>query len=130
MSRLLLLLTLLFSLSGLAMGAHSDSEHPSFAARNTPTQNPRVNRMEPVQDASGPHTSFKRNQQGRVTGYETYDVNPNTGRFGAERRFRGEGGPHGGVEPPFILERAPGKGPGARPVVPRPARPEELPRGY
>lgn len=100
------------------------------AANNAPAPKPRVNKLEPVQDASGPHTSFKTNQQGKVTGYETYDKNPHTGQFGAEMRFRGEGGPHGGVEPPFVLERAPDKGPGSKPVVPRPATPEELPNGY
>jgi hypothetical protein len=46
------------------------------------------------------------------------------------KRFRGEGGPHGGQEPPFVLEPKPGKGPGSPPTVPRPPRPNELPPGY
>ena len=65
-----------------------------------------------------------------ASGYETYDTNPHTGQFTPEKRFRGEGGPHGNVDPPFVLERKPGKGPGSTPVVPRPATPGELPNGY
>ena len=100
----------------------------SVATKNAPT--PRVNKLSPDPDAVGPHTSFKRNQDGKVTGYETYDTNPHTGQFTPEKRFRGEGGPHGNVDPPFVLERKPGKGPGSTPVVPRPATPGELPNGY
>ena len=37
----------------------------------------------------------------------------------AVKRFRGEGGPHGEMEPPFILKARPGKGPGAPLKVPQ-----------
>ena len=46
------------------------------------------------------------------------------------KRFRGEGKPHGGKDPPLVLEPKPGKGPGSQPKVPRPPRPDELPKGY
>jgi hypothetical protein len=88
-------------------------------------------KLAPDAEARGPHTSFRRDPKtGRVTNYETYDLNPVTGQFAPELRFRGAGDPHGGVDPPLVLERRPGKGPGSKPVVPRPARPEERPRGY
>lgn len=80
--------------------------------------------------AAGPHTSFRRGEDGRITNYETYDLNPRTGEWGAEKRFRGEGKPHGGVDTPLILERPDGKGPGARPTMPREPYPWELPGGY
>jgi hypothetical protein len=34
----------------------------------------------------------------------------------------------GGVKPPLVLEPKPGKGPGSKPIVPRPAKPEEIPQ--
>ena len=93
------------------------------------------NKLAPHKDATGPHTSFRTDAKGKVTNYETYDVNPTTGGFGAEKRFRGDGKAHGGVEPPLILERPGagqpgGAGAGARPVVPRKPASSEKPRGY
>jgi len=88
----------------------------------------RTNKLGPnTKEASGvPHTQFKTDPQtGRVTGYTTYDAAGNP-----VKRFRGEGKPHGGTEPPFILEPKPGKGPGSPPKVPRPPRPDEVPKGY
>ncbi|NND60926.1 MAG: RHS repeat-associated core domain-containing protein [Gammaproteobacteria bacterium] len=87
------------------------------------------NKLTPDDRAEGPHSTFRRGEDGRVTNYETYDRNPKTGKFGAEKRYRGEGKPHGGVEPPTVYDRPPGKGPGARPNVPRPAEPWEIPGG-
>jgi hypothetical protein len=81
--------------------------------------------MQPNPEALGPHTSFKRPPGGRVTGYEEYDAYGNP-----VKRFRGEGKPHGGVEPPLVLVPKPGKGPGSPPKVASPATPGELPSGY
>lgn len=87
---------------------------------------PRTNKLGPNPKAEGPHTQFKTDPQtGRVTGYTEFDSAGNP-----VKRFRGEGKPHGGTEPPFILEPTPGKGPGSPPKVPRQPRPDELPRGY
>ena len=88
------------------------------------------NKLAPARDAVGPHSSFRRDADGRVSHYETYDLNPHTGAWSASKRFRGSGKPHGGVEPPFVLERPTGKGTGARPNVPRTPEPWELPKGY
>jgi len=87
---------------------------------------PRTNKLGPNPKAEGPHTQFKTDPKtGKVTGYTEFDAAGNT-----VKRFRGQGKPHGGTEPPFILEPKPGKGPGAPPKVPRQPRPDELPRGY
>ena len=87
---------------------------------------PRVKKMGPYPDAAGEHSTFKRSAEtDRVSGYETYDSNGNP-----TKRFRGEGIPHGGQEPPLILEPKPGKGPGAKPIVPRTPKDDELPKGY
>ena len=86
---------------------------------------PRIHKVQAVEGA-GPHTGFKRDPQtGRVTGYTEFDAAGNP-----VKRFRGEGGPHGGQEPPCVLEPKPGKGPGTPPKVPRPPRLDELPPGY
>ncbi|HYV44007.1 MAG TPA: polymorphic toxin type 24 domain-containing protein [Myxococcaceae bacterium] len=86
----------------------------------------RVNKVGPHPEAQGSHTSFKRDPTtGKVTGYTELDSAGNP-----VKRFRGEGKPHGGVEPPFVLEPKPGKGPGSPPKVPRTPRPDELPKGY
>jgi RHS repeat-associated protein len=84
----------------------------------------RVQKVSPVPGAA-PHTGFKRNPSGKITGYTEFDANGNP-----VKRFRGEGKPHGGQEPPFILVPRPGKGPGSPPVVPRPPTPGETPPGY
>jgi len=97
---------------------------------NDRLQIPGGGRLQSNPQATGPHSTFRYNQQGQVQNYETYyERNPVTGLYVPTMRFRGEGKPHGGVEPPFILERAPGKGPGATPSVPRPALPSEIPGG-
>jgi hypothetical protein len=86
---------------------------------------PRVNKVGPDPSAQGPHSVAKRGPSGKVTGYTEFDAAGNP-----VKRFRGEGGPHGGMDPPFILEPKPGKGPGSTPKVPRLPRPDELPPGY
>ena len=84
----------------------------------------RVNKVQPVKGA-GPHTGFKRDPQtGKVTGYTEFDA---AGK--PVKRFRGEGGPHGPVDPPLVLEPKPGKGPGSPPKRARPARPDAIPGG-
>ena len=86
---------------------------------------PRVNKVGPHPEAQGPHTSFKRAPTGKVTGYTEFNAAGNP-----VKRFRGEGKPHGGVDPPLVLEPKPGKGPGSPPKVPRAPHPDELPKGY
>jgi RHS repeat-associated protein len=82
-----------------------------------------VNKVQPLPNA-GPHTGFKRDPEtGKITGYTEFDAAGN-----AIRRFRGTGKPHGGVDPPLILEPAPGKGPGAPLNRARPAEPGEIPK--
>lgn len=61
----------------------------------------------------------------RVSSYETYDADGNPAK-----RFSGEGRPHGGQEPPLIVEPKRGKGPGAQPKVPRTPNDDELPKDY
>lgn len=85
--------------------------------------NAKVNKVQPVPDAVGPHSVPKRDPQGRVKDYTEFDKDGN-----AVKRFRRDGKPHGGMNPPFILEPKPGKGPGAVPKVPRQPRPDELPK--
>lgn len=88
------------------------------------------NKLGPLPDAIGEHSTSRRGPDGIVTNYEVYDLNPVTGLFGAKKRFRGVGKPHNGVDPPFVLERAPGKGPGSTPSTVRAPEPWELPGGY
>lgn len=84
-----------------------------------------VTKLSPIPKA-GAHSVFKRSSvTGRISGYIEYDE---AGR--AIKRFRGEGRPHGGMEPPIILEPKPGKGPGSPPKVPRKPLPGEIPSGY
>ncbi len=84
------------------------------------TTNQRINKLKPHSEATGIHSSFKRNPNtGIVTGYETYELNPFTQKWVAKLRFRGVGSPHGGLTPPFILEREVGRGSGSKPIVPR-----------
>ena len=100
-----------------------------FATKKEGT-NRNPNKLAPDDNAVGPHSSFRRGPDGRTTNYETYDRNPHTGQWGSSKRFRGEGKLHGGVEPPLILDRPVGKGPGSRPIVPRTPEAWELPNGY
>ena len=85
---------------------------------------PRVNKVQPTEGA-GPHTAFKRDPKtGEITGYTVFDEEGNP-----VLRFRADGKPHGGVEPPIIYEPKPGKGPGSPLNRARPANPDEIPGG-
>ena len=96
-------------------------------ARVIPTAGPKK-LLRPHPEAGAEHSTYEKPKPGEpIKKYETYERNPRTGGFNARKRYRGQGGEHGGVPPPFILERRPGKGPGSTPVKPRPARPEEIP---
>jgi RHS repeat-associated protein len=89
------------------------------------------NKLAPAPGATGPHTTFRRDPfTGRISNYETYNVNPRTSEFVPVLRFRGDGRDHGGQPPPLILGPRPGSGPGAMPVVPRSPLPWELPIVY
>ena len=83
----------------------------------------RTNIVQPDPSAEGAHSVAKRDANGRVSGYTTFD------KMGNERAvFRRTGKPHGGVEPPLVKEPAGGKGPGSPANRARPARPEEIPQ--
>jgi RHS repeat-associated protein len=98
---------------------------PSAQAQPMPPPPPmaaKVNKVRPVPGATGPHSVPKRDPHtGKVTGYTEYGPNGQP-----VKRFRGQGKPHGGVQPPLVLE--PTK-PGGRPKRARPAHPDETPKG-
>ena len=80
-----------------------------------------------IEASVNPHTRFRRNSDNdRIEHYETFDP---TGTAGGNKRFRGTGPNHKGVEPPLINEPKPGH-PGGKANRSRPARPDETPRGY
>jgi hypothetical protein len=87
------------------------------------------NPLGPDPNATGPHSTYRVAPDGSIQNYETYQQNPRTGTYDPVLRYRGTGAPHGGVEPPLILEPRAGKGLGSTPVVPRPALPGEIPGG-
>lgn len=95
--------------------------------RNKPSSNKpgksRVNKASRDPNAKGAVTMLKRNQQGKITNYTTFDKQ---GR--ARKRFRGEGGPHGGVNPPIKYRRERGKGRNAPLKRTEPARKNETPQ--
>ncbi len=63
----------------------------------------RASKLGPIDDAPGPHTVFRRGQDGRIDKYTTFD------EFGNEfLRFRGSGGPHAGLDPPLFYGAKPG----------------------
>jgi RHS repeat-associated protein len=81
----------------------------------------------PHQDAAGPHTVFRRNPlSGRIEHYQTFDE---AGVAGGNRRFRGTGSAHGGLEAPLVLVPRPGH-PGGRPYRARVPEPWEYPAGF
>lgn len=85
---------------------------------------PRTTKVSPDGRAVGPHSVPKPpSAGGSRAGYTEYDKDGNP-----VKRYRGEGKPHGGVDPPVVVEPKPGKGPGAKPIVPRPAMPDEIPK--
>jgi hypothetical protein len=96
----------------------------SSPASTTPSKRKRVNRLKAIEGA-GPHTVFKADQSGKVTGYTEFDASGKP-----VKRFRGTGAKHGGMSSPLILEPKKSKGPGSPPKVPRKPRRDELPGGY
>ena len=91
--------------------------------QSTKKSGSRTNKVKPDKNAKGRPHSVPKKDGGRTTGYTTFDKNGNP-----VKRFRRDGKPHGGVEPPLVLEPKPKKGPGAPPKVPRRARPDEIPK--
>ena len=88
------------------------------------TKGSRTHKVAPDPNAAGAHTAFKRDPRtGNVSGYTEFDAEGNP-----VKRFRAEGKSHGGVEPPLILERQRGKGPGAPLNRARPANADEIPK--
>jgi YD repeat-containing protein len=80
----------------------------------------RKNKVRPDKSAQGPYAGIKRDPKtGKITNYTVYDAN---GR--PVKRYRGSGRTHGKIKPPLVLEP---KKKGAKPVVPRPARKNEIP---
>ena len=72
-------------------------------------------------NVEGTFSVFRRGPDGKINGYQTFDLNPQNpnGGFQPGLRFRLEGGPHGPVQSPLIIE------PNGRA---RPALPGEIPR--
>jgi RHS repeat-associated protein len=87
-------------------------------------------KLRPMDDAVGPHSTFRKDTSGLITDYANYEWNPAAKIFVPFKRFKGKGSSHGGMDPPFILEPKPGKGVGAPPKEPRTPEPWELPKGY
>jgi len=111
---------------GIDVFAPPDDDPPPTPPDTGPgPKRPRVDKLEPHPEAEGPHTSFRRDDSGRVDKYTEFDEHGNPCK-----RFRGTGGPHGGQNPPIIYDPERGKGPGSTPKRARPPRPDELPPGY
>jgi RHS repeat-associated protein len=68
----------------------------SFAAKANAKSGRTKNKLEPNPDADGPHTSYKRGADGKISGYETYKRsdarNPNP--WTSEKRVDVTGAPH------------------------------------
>jgi RHS repeat-associated protein len=83
------------------------------------------NRLKPVASAEGPHSTFKRGQDGNISNTATYEPNPkNPSGFDEVKRVDLTGAPHRGpdgtkVPTPHVKEA------GQKGV--RPARPDEIP---
>lgn len=67
------------------------------------------NALKPNKNAKGEHTSFKRDEQGNITNYRTYEYNkiyfnknPKSGGFIKSKGYDGKGKPHNGVDTPHI----------------------------
>jgi hypothetical protein len=84
-------------------------------------------KLEPDQNAAGPHSTFRRSSDGSIHNYETYDYNPKTGKYERLLRYRGVGKKHDKVPTPYVMERREGKGLGSPPKDARPALPHEVP---
>ncbi|MFG2719604.1 polymorphic toxin-type HINT domain-containing protein [Streptomyces sp. NPDC048416] len=85
----------------------------------------RAEDLQPQEGATGDHTAFERDANGRVARYQTWIKNdraPSGWQKGP--RFRGTGGSHSGIEPPIYYPKGGGKG------VPGVDVPENIPPGY
>ena len=88
-----------FQVEGLhnyAVGFASVLVHNNAFCPNSPS--PRINKLQPNPDATGPHTTFKSDPRtGQITGYETYtpQTNPqNPNPWQSQGRFDLQGKPH------------------------------------
>ena len=117
-----------FAVIDLATGLGDQAKAASRALGSTRSGGRHKNFFkEDVEAGGNPHTRFRRNPDNdSIEHYETFDP---TGSAGGNKRFRGTGPEHSGVEPPLILEPRPGH-PGGKANRSRPARPDETPRGY
>ncbi|NBE52145.1 RHS repeat-associated core domain-containing protein [Streptomyces boluensis] len=83
----------------------------------------RAQHLQRNEDAEGDHTVFERDENGRVTRYQTWIREPRAPEgWRPGPRFRGTGNPHGGMEPPLYYPKTTGKA--------FPAEGENLPAGY
>ncbi|RKN52400.1 type IV secretion protein Rhs, partial [Streptomyces klenkii] len=84
---------------------------------------PRAQHLQPDENATGSHTVFERDASGRVTRYQTWIEEPRApSGWRQGPRFRGEGKPHAGIEPPLYYPTGGGRA--------EPATGENLPLGY
>ncbi|GAB2918543.1 RHS repeat-associated core domain-containing protein [Streptomyces mayteni] len=84
---------------------------------------PRAQHLQRDPNATGDHTVFERDANGRVTRYQTWIEEPRApSGWRNGPRFRGEGKPHAGIEPPIYYPTGGGRG--------VPATGENLPLGY
>lgn len=117
-----------FSDRDLATKAGRSADNLPPIRGGAPGAGGRASKLSPNDDALGPHTVFRRGQDGRIDKYTRFDD------FGNETlRFRGSGGSHAGLDPPLFYGAKPGKGPGAplnRARNPGPDDYQNLPPGY
>ncbi|MYH19764.1 MAG: hypothetical protein F4132_11715 [Gemmatimonadetes bacterium] len=116
-----------FAVIDLATGLGDQAKAASRALRSTRSGGRQKNYfIRDIEAGGNPHTRFRRNPEtGRIEHYQTFD---STGSAGGNKRFRGTGPEHSGVDPPLILEPKP-RHPGGNPNRSRPARPDETPQG-
>lgn len=85
----------------------------------------RAEDLQPSEGATGDHTVFERDEDGKVVRYQTWIKNdraPSGWQKGP--RFRGTGGEHSGITPPIYYPKGGGRG------VPGADVPESIPPGY
>ncbi|WP_407649603.1 polymorphic toxin type 24 domain-containing protein [Goodfellowiella coeruleoviolacea] len=85
----------------------------------------RAEDLQPHAEATGSHTVFERDAEGKVIRYQTWEMNeraPSGWQKGP--RFRGTGGLHSNIEPPIYYPTGGGKAVAGAEV------PENIPPGY